>query len=81
MSNLLSRRAFTATSVSLALSLTACGLSDFNAEIINEDAQKIDARVDATLEQLYADHPNIKRLSDKSSGILVIPSSKFNRSE
>lgn len=73
MSNLLSRRAFTATSVSLALSLTACGLSDFNAEIINEDAQKIDARVDATLEQLYADHPNIKRLSDKSSGILVMP--------
>lgn len=73
MSKLLSRRAFTALTVGSTFGLTACGLDNFGSDIINEDAKKIDARVDVTLERLYSDHPNIKNLADKSSGILVMP--------
>ena len=73
MSKLLSRRVFTALSLGSIFGLTACGLDNFGSGIINEDSQKIDARVDVTLEQLYSNHPNIKNLADKSSGILVMP--------
>ncbi len=36
-------------------------------------AREIDARVDAALEYLYANHPETTELRDKAEGILVVP--------
>lgn len=36
-------------------------------------AARIDARVDATLNQLYSQYPNSRSLNDKSVGMLVMP--------
>ena len=73
MFKLFSRRAFAALCVGSYFGFAACTGDNFSTDLINEDAMKIDARVDATLAQLYSDHPNIKNLADKSSGILVMP--------
>ena len=43
------------------------------AEYLKEDATKIDARVDATLEQLYQTHPHTQDLSQRAAGMLVMP--------
>ena len=59
MSKLFSRRAFAALCVGSYFGLAACAANNFNTDIINEDSLKIDARVDATLAQLYSDPPNI----------------------
>ena len=63
------------TSVYLAsgLLLSACFQSGITTEFIKEDAEKIDARVDLSLKQLYYQHPNIEELGNKAAGILVIP--------
>lgn len=43
------------------------------AEYLKEDSTKIDARVDATLEQLYQTHPHTQDLSQRAAGMLVMP--------
>jgi lipid-binding SYLF domain-containing protein len=35
--------------------------------------EEIDARVDATLEQMYRTYPNTKSLAEKSNGMLIMP--------
>lgn len=62
----ISRRSF-ALSVA-ALPLAACGNG-----IGSTGPQTIDARVDATLQQLYTEFPNTIDLRDKSVGVLVMP--------
>ena len=44
-----------------------------NTNFLKEDAQSIDARVDAALSELYSENPNTKELSSKAAGVLVIP--------
>lgn len=51
-----------------ALPLAACGNG-----IGSPGPDRIDARVDATLNQLYSEFPNTTQLRDKSQGILVMP--------
>lgn len=63
----LSRRAFALSAVS-ALGLTACGNG-----VGSNNAAKIDARVDATLQQMFDMYPNTRELADKAAGLLVMP--------
>ncbi|WP_170477751.1 YSC84-related protein [Ruegeria arenilitoris] len=39
----------------------------------NSNAAKIDARVDATLNEMYTKYPNTIEIADKSNGMLVMP--------
>lgn len=48
--------------------LAACGNG-----IGSRGPETIDARVDSTLTQLYAEYPNTRSLADKSAGMLVMP--------
>ena len=43
------------------------------AAFLKEDATKIDARVDATLEQLYQTHPHTQDLGQRAAGVLIMP--------
>lgn len=64
----LTRRAFALTGLS-ALSVTAaCGNG-----VGNPGAAKIDARVDATLDEMYRNYPNTVEISNKATGLLVMP--------
>ncbi len=64
----LTRRGFTLTALA-GLSVTAaCGNG-----IGSNKAAKIDARVDATLNQMYSLYPNTVTLSEKSTGMLIMP--------
>lgn len=60
-----------------SLVLSGCSQPSFNTDAVRnavtEDAEKIDARVDVTLNQLYAQYPNVRDLSSRAAGILVIP--------
>ncbi len=67
-SSSLSRRAFVATGLSTLGLTAACGNG-----IGNSNDVKIDARVDATLSQMYARYPGTQDLASKSAGMLVIP--------
>ncbi|MFZ9020499.1 MAG: hypothetical protein ACO2ZX_09995 [Paracoccaceae bacterium] len=59
--------------LAMAISLSACARSPVSTDFLKEDAEKIDARVDRALSQLYAQHPNLEELSKKAAGVLVIP--------
>ncbi|MGY9049127.1 twin-arginine translocation pathway signal sequence domain-containing protein [Puniceibacterium antarcticum] len=62
-----SRRGFT-----LALGATGL-LAACNNGVGSNGAATIDARVDATLQQLYSQYPNTRQLESKSTGTLVMP--------
>lgn len=62
------RRGFTLGLLSTAGLTSACGNG-----VGSGGAQKIDARVDATLAELYQLYPNTTELAEKSVGMLVMP--------
>ena len=64
----LSRRAFALGAVASTGALAACGNG-----IGSTGAGKIDARVNATLSEMYRTFPNTRTLADKSNGMLVMP--------
>ncbi|WP_296431401.1 YSC84-related protein [Yoonia sp.] len=66
MSNL-SRRSFALSAVA-ATTLAACGNG-----IGGSGAATIDARVDATLNQMYSTYPGTRDLAARASGVLVMP--------
>ncbi len=68
ISSRLSRRAFTLCALSGLGVAAACGNG-----VGSNKAAKIDARVDTTLNQMYATYPNTVTLAEKSSGMLVMP--------
>ena len=59
--------------LAMSLALSGCGSGGVNTDFINEDAEKIDARVDVALGQLYTQYPNIEELGQKAVGILIMP--------
>ncbi|MEM9552174.1 MAG: YSC84-related protein [Pseudomonadota bacterium] len=63
-----SRRAFSLGLFSAAGLTAACGNG-----VGSTGAQTIDARVDRTLNEMYTVYPNTVDLSEKSSGMLVMP--------
>ncbi len=67
MSNL-TRRSFSLGALAGLPVLAACGNG-----VGSPGAQKIDARVDATLNYLYSNYPNARDLGEKANGILVMP--------
>ncbi len=64
----LSRRAFATAGVATLAMTAACGNG-----IGNSNDVKIDARVDATLSQMYSTYPGTRDLAEKAAGMLVIP--------
>jgi lipid-binding SYLF domain-containing protein len=64
----ISRRTFSALAIGGAFTLAACGNG-----IGGRGADTIDARVQATLQQLYTVHPNAREIAAKSAGQLVMP--------
>lgn len=64
----LSRRHFTVGAFASMGVTAACGNG-----VGSNGADTIDARVDATLDEMYRSYPNTVNLSDKSNGILVMP--------
>lgn len=64
----LSRRSFTFGAIGSTALVAACGNG-----IGNRNADRLDARVDATLNNLYANFPGTRDLADKSVGMLVMP--------
>lgn len=73
MSTIPFKSAFTALFIISSMALASCAPTVVNTDFIKEDAEKIDARVDAALTELYLEHPNIKELSGKAAGVLVVP--------
>ncbi|NIZ11638.1 YSC84-related protein [Pseudooceanicola sp. HF7] len=67
--NNVTRRGFVlGSAASVALALAGC------AQGIGSSAPaEIDARVDATLSQLYSEYPQTRELSSKAAGMLVMP--------
>ncbi|MFP4327038.1 MAG: YSC84-related protein [Paracoccaceae bacterium] len=63
-----SRRIFTAGALSALAFTAACGNG-----VGGNGADRIDARVDATLSRMYSDFPNTRQLAEKSTGMLVMP--------
>ena len=69
MKNLMvTRRAFTLGALAGTSALAACGNG-----IGGRGPATIDARVDATLNQMYATYPNTLSLAQKANGMLVMP--------
>ncbi|QBF31748.1 YSC84-related protein [Thalassococcus sp. S3] len=64
----LSRRAFTLTALAGVTVTAACGNG-----VGSTGGQTIDARVDATLSEMYRRYPNTVSLSEKANGLLVMP--------
>ncbi|WP_300030019.1 YSC84-related protein [uncultured Roseobacter sp.] len=64
----ISRRLFAFGALSGVVITAACGNG-----IGSTGGAQIDARVDATLQQMYASYPNTRNLADKANGILVMP--------
>ncbi|WP_037295716.1 YSC84-related protein [Roseobacter sp. AzwK-3b] len=64
----LTRRAFTLGAMAGTPLLAACGNG-----VGSNNAQKIDARVDTTLNYLYTQYPNTRDLASKSTGMLIMP--------
>ncbi|MFK7753714.1 MAG: YSC84-related protein [Sedimentitalea sp.] len=64
----LNRRAFTLSALSGALVTSACGNG-----VGSNGAEKIDARVDATLNEMYNTYPNTVTIAEKSTGMLIMP--------
>jgi lipid-binding SYLF domain-containing protein len=64
----LSRRGFTAGILSMGAFTAACGNG-----VGGRGSQLIDARVDATLNEMYRTYPNTQQLAQKANGMLVMP--------
>lgn len=64
----LTRRAFALSALAGVGLTAACGNG-----VGNSNASKIDARVDATLNQMYSRYPGTLDLAEKSTGMLVMP--------
>lgn len=64
----LSRRGFTLSVLASVGAVSACGNG-----VGSRGAATIDARVDATLEEMYRLYPNTIDLAQKSTGMLVMP--------
>ncbi len=64
----LTRRGFAAGALAGLGVTAACGNG-----VGNSNAPKIDARVDATLQQMYSLYPNTRDLANKATGMLVMP--------
>ncbi|MDE4131740.1 YSC84-related protein [Phaeobacter sp. QD34_3] len=62
------RRGFTLGLLAGTGAMAACGNG-----VGNSNAATIDARVDATLNQMYREYPNTIDLAEKSTGMLVMP--------
>lgn len=69
MSNL-TRRSFALAALAGAATLSAC---DYKPQATNNDVARIDARVDATLAQMYRDYPKTRAIAARASGMLVMP--------
>ena len=63
-----SRRAFTLAALAGVTVTAACGNG-----VGSSGAATIDARVGATLAEMYRQYPNTRELSDKAAGLLVMP--------
>lgn len=68
ISSRLTRRGFALGALATTSLTAACGNG-----VGSGGAATIDARVDATLSQMYSLYPNTQTLSDKSTGMLVMP--------
>ena len=64
----MSRRGFTLSLLAGAGVTAACGNG-----VGNSNSATIDARVDATLNQMYSQYPNTITLAEKSTGMLIMP--------
>lgn len=64
----LTRRGFTLSALAVVSTAAACGNG-----VGGNNAAKIDARVDSTLNQMYLRYPNTVTLAEKSTGMLVMP--------
>ncbi|MBY5932443.1 twin-arginine translocation pathway signal [Tateyamaria omphalii] len=67
-SNGISRRAFAAGALAGTGLLAACGNG-----VGSSGGSMIDARVDATLDEMYRSYPNTVQLAQKANGMLVMP--------
>jgi len=67
-SSRLTRRGFTLTALAGLTVTAACGNG-----VGSDNAAKIDARADATLDQMHNLYPNTGEIADKSSGMLIMP--------
>ena len=63
-----SRRSFALSALAGVTVTAACGNG-----VGSSGASVIDARVDATLSQMYSEYPNTLELSEKAVGLLVMP--------
>lgn len=63
-----SRRAFTVGAFAGAAALAACGNG-----VGSRGGSTIDARVTATVAEMYRQFPNTRQLAEKSNGMLVMP--------
>ncbi|MGR3616682.1 MAG: lipid-binding SYLF domain-containing protein [Paracoccaceae bacterium] len=68
ITTLMTRRGFTMGALGATAVTAACGNG-----VGNDSAAKIDARVDATLNQMYELYPNTVDLAQKANGMLVMP--------
>ncbi|KIN72343.1 lipid-binding SYLF domain-containing protein [Sulfitobacter guttiformis] len=66
--SILTRRAFAFGAVAGTGTLAACGNG-----IGSSGSGTIDARVNATLDQMFREYPNTRTLADKANGMLVMP--------
>ena len=66
--SILTRRGFTLGAIAGTSALAACGNG-----IGSSGSQKLDARVETTLNYLYSNYPNTRSLAEKSTGMLVMP--------
>lgn len=64
----LTRRGFTLSALAGLTVTAACGNG-----VDSNGAATIDARVDATLAQMYSEYPNTREIADKSTGMLIMP--------
>ncbi len=68
MTSTLTRRAFALSALAGTAGLAGCGNG-----IGSPGGARIDARVDATLAEMYRTYPNTLELANKANGILVMP--------
>ena len=73
MQNLCVKNIVVSVFLAVGVFISACSPTGIDTTFIKEDAEKIDARVDLSLNQLYSQHPNVEELGKKAAGILVIP--------
>lgn len=73
MQNLCVKNIVVSVCLAVGLFISACSPTGIDTTFIKEDAEKIDARVDLSLNQLYSQYPNVEELGKKAAGILVIP--------